>query len=360
MCLSCPLAHPVNPVVTLCVDSAARTGHLGHHRDVTATTDVRLEPEKLDPLPQVENAGGSALLGGVMMRCGSTVGMAARRPDGRIATSRFDLPPTVVRGVDRIPVVRGMSAVAASLNAALPALAWSFKVRFPHLPVPDVVRLRRCAVLTLLVLDAVFSAVPALLSSSAGTSGGWTLVLETAARVGLLIGYLAVVRLHRDVRELFAYHGSEHKTVAAYEAGVSLTVASVRPRSLRHVRCGTAFILWLVIAASLATPLVHGLPLALGIAARFAVMALAAGMAYEVLRAGARWDHLRPVRWAMAPGLSLQRLTTSEPTEAQIEVGIAALHVALGVLPAPPPAAETGHLAAPVPALVHVPAQRSA
>lgn len=320
---------------------------------MTATADLlpTRQRDVVAPLPEVENPGGSALLGGVMMRCGSSVGMAARRPDGTIATARFDLPPTVVRGAHRIPVVRGMSAVAASLNAALPALAWSFKVRFPHLPVPDVVRLRRSAVVTLLVLDAVFSAVPALLSSGTGTAGTGALVLETAVRVALLLGYLAAVRLHPEVRELFAYHGSEHKTVAAYEAGVPLTVESVRPRSLRHVRCGTAFILWLVVAASLATPLVHDLPLVLGIVARFAVMALAAGVAYEVLRAGARWDSLRPVRWMMAPGLSLQRLTTAEPTDAQIEVGIAAFHAAVGVVAAPPPTAET----APV---VSVPEQR--
>lgn len=304
------------------------------------------------PLPQVENPGGSALLGGVMMRCGSSVGMAARRPDGTIATAQFDLPPAAVRGIGRVPVLRGMSAVAASLNASLPALAWSFKVRFPHLPVPDVVRLRRGAVGGLLVLDAVFSAVPALLSSGAGTSGGLSLLLETVVRVALLLGYLAAVRLHPEVRELFAYHGSEHKTVAAYESGVPLSVDSVRPHSLRHVRCGTAFILWLVVAASLATPLVHDLPLLLGIAARFAVMALAAGVAYEVLQLGARWDALRVVRWVMAPGLSLQRLTTSEPTDPQIEVGIAAFHAAVGVLPAPSPAAETGH--------DRVPAQRVA
>jgi uncharacterized protein YqhQ len=287
-------------------------------------------------LPQVENPGGSALLGGVMMRCGTSVGMAARRPDGRIATGRFDLPAPALRWVDRVPVLRGMSAVAASLNASLPALAWSFKVRFPHLPVPDLVRVRRGAVGSLLVLDAVFSAVPAMLSSGAGTAGWASLLLETAVRVALLLGYLAAVRLHPDVRELFAYHGSEHKTVAAYEAGSPLTVDGVRPHSLRHVRCGTAFILWLVVAASLATPLVHGLPLAVGIAARFAVMALAAGVAYEVLRAGARWDRRRPVRWLLAPGLSLQRLTTSEPTDAQLEVGIAAFHAALGVDRTPP------------------------
>jgi uncharacterized protein YqhQ len=324
---------------------------------MTAPADLVSPHEALQPvgeLPEVENPGGSALLGGVMMRCGSSVGMAARRPDGRIATARFDLPPAAVRGIDRVPVLRGMSAVAASLGASLPALAWSFKVRFPHLPVPDVVRLRRCAVLSLLLLDAVFSAVPALLSSGAGTAGAGSLVLETAVRVSLLLGYLAAVRLHPEVRELFAYHGSEHKTVAAYEAGVPLTVENVRPHSLRHVRCGTAFILWLVVAASLATPLVHDLPLALGIAARFAVMALAAGVAYEVLRAGARWDRLRAVRWAMAPGLSLQRLTTSEPTDGQIEVGIAAFHAAVGAIPAPPPAAETGLRP------VHVPTQRSA
>lgn len=294
-------------------------------------------PPERHPLPHVEDPGGSALLGGVMMRCGTSVGMAARRPDGSIATARFTLPPRALRGIDRVPVLRGMSAVAASLNASLPALAWSFKVRFPHLPVPDVVRLRRGAVASLLVLDAVFSAVPAMLSSGAGTSGGAaSLVFETTARVALLLGYLAAVRLHRDVRELFAYHGSEHKTVAAYEAGDPLTVAAVRPHSLRHVRCGTAFILWLVVAASLATPLVHGLPLALGIAARFAVMALAAGVAYEVLRAGARFDRHRAVRWLLAPGLSLQRLTTAEPTDAQLEVGIAAFHAAVGGSGAPP------------------------
>lgn len=322
---------------------------------MTAVADLlpAAQPEVVLPLPEVENPGGSALLGGVMMRCASSVGMAARRPDGTIATARFELPPKAVRGVDRIPVVRGMSAVAASLNASLPALAWSFKVRFPHLPVPDVVRLRRSAVLSLLVIDAVFSAVPALLSSGAGTAGAGSLVLETAVRVALLLGYLAAVRLHPEVRELFAYHGSEHKTVAAYESGAPLTVENVRPHSLRHVRCGTAFILWLVVAASLATPLVHDLPLVLGVAARFAVMALAAGVAYEVLRVGARWDSLRPVRWAMAPGLSLQRLTTAEPSDAQIEVGIAAFHAAVGAVPAPPPSAVTGPPQAAVPGQRH-------
>lgn len=315
-------------------------------------------PAAPHPLPRVEDPGGSALLGGVMMRCAGSVGMAARRPDGTIATARFELPPRTMRGVDRVPVVRGMSAVAAGLNAALPALAWSFKVRFPHLPVPDVTRLRRVAVGSLLVLDAVFSAVPAMLSRGAGTAGASALLLETGLRVGLLLGYLAVIRAHRDVRELFAYHGSEHKTVAAYEAGIPLTVAGVRPQSLRHVRCGTAFILWLVVAASLATPLVHGLPLALGIAARFAVMALAAGVAYEVLRAGARFDHYRAVRWLLAPGLALQRLTTCEPTDAQLEVGIAAFHAAVGAVPAPPPSQHgQPDPAQRVPALV--PAQRA-
>ena len=303
----------------------------------TARTAPELAPH---PLPHVDDPGGSALLGGVMMRCATSVGMAARRPDGTIATARFDLPERSVRGIDRIPVLRGMSAVAASLNASLPALAWSFKVRFPHLPVPDVVRLRRGAVASLLVLDAVFSAVPAMMSSGVETRGTVALLFETAIRVALLLGYLVVVRLHRDVRELFAYHGSEHKTVAAYEAGDPLTVDAVRPHSLRHVRCGTAFILWLVVAASLATPLVHELPLAVGIAARFAVMALAAGVAYEVLRAGARFDRYRAVRWLLAPGLSLQRLTTCEPTDAQLEVGIAAFHAAIGAVPAPAPSAE--------------------
>lgn len=257
---------------------------------------VMTAPAVAHPLPKVDDPGGSALLGGVMMRCGSSVGMAARRPDGSVATARFELPPRVVRGIDRVPVVRGMTAVAASLNAALPALAWSFQVRYPHLPVPDVLKLRRVAVGSLLVLDAVFSAVPAMLSNGVGTGGAASLVFETAVRVALLLGYLALVGLHRDVRELFAYHGSEHKTVAAYEAGSPLTVATVRPHSLRHVRCGTAFILWLVVAASLATPLVHDLPLVLGIPARFALMALAAGVAYEVLRAGARFDRHRGVR----------------------------------------------------------------
>jgi uncharacterized protein YqhQ len=301
----------------------------------TAGSAAAAAPAGTSDLPRVENPGGSALLGGVMMRCGTSVGMAARRPDGTIATAQFDIPAPAARWIDRVPVVRGMSAVAASLNASLPALAWSFKVRFPHLPVPDVVRLRRGAVVSLLVLDAVFSAVPAMLSSGAGTAGFGSLALETAVRVALLLGYLAAVRLHPDVRELFAYHGSEHKTVAAYEAGAPLTVESVRPRSLRHVRCGTAFILWLVVAASLATPLVHDLPLAIGIAARFAVMALAAGVAYEVLRAGARWDRYRPVRWLLEPGLALQRLTTTEPTDAQMEVGIAAFEAALHGAPAP-------------------------
>jgi uncharacterized protein YqhQ len=145
-------------------------------------------------------------------------------------------------------------------------------------------------------------------------------------RTGVLVLYVAVVGLLPDVRRVFMYHGAEHKVVNAWERGVPLVVEEVQRQSRFHPRCGTSFLLVVVLVAVVVFSLLGKPPLWGRVASRVALVPLIAGVAYEVIRAGARFPWFRPV---VLPGLWLQRLTTREPDDGQVEVAIRALRAVL-------------------------------
>jgi uncharacterized protein YqhQ len=155
---------------------------------------------------------------------------------------------------------------------------------------------------------------------------GWlSLAVEGLLRLGLLVGYLALIGRVADVRRVFEYHGAEHKAINALEAGDPLDVAHVRAASKVHTRCGTGFLLIVVVLSIVVFALVGDPPLALRILSRVALVPVIAALAYELMRLGAANYHMGIVRALMAPSLALQGLTTREPDDGQIECAIAAL-----------------------------------
>ncbi|HEX9991947.1 MAG TPA: DUF1385 domain-containing protein [Acidimicrobiales bacterium] len=275
--------------------------------------------------------GGQAVCEGVMMRGEDRWAVAVRRADGRVETRVEDVPPWCGR-FERVPVVRGVAALAESFTIGVRGLTWSVERASADAGQPVTLpSLARTVALALGVVLTGFVIFPAALGRLAGGSHGLVVTaVEGAVRLAILLTYLVAIGRRADVRRLFAYHGAEHRAVATYEAGAPLTPEAARAFGTRHLRCGTTFLLLVVVVAVV----VHSLAGAPGwgvlFASRLVAVPVVAGLAYELLRAAARGAERWPVVWVlMAPGLALQALTTREPDDGQVEVALAALSAVL-------------------------------
>jgi uncharacterized protein YqhQ len=281
--------------------------------------------------------GGQAVLEGVMMRGPSSWAVAVRRPDGRISEVEHDVDSVALRRRWlRLPVVRGVVALGESLAIGMRALAVSARFSVTDEGEEDASEeLGKFALVGSFVFAIGFSLIlfkvsPALLTNWINPGNTFVFVLvEGGIRIGLLIAYLALIGLFAELRRVFQYHAAEHKAINAYEAGAPLTPEEVQRHSLIHVRCGTAFLLWVMVIAIL---VFSALGEVVGhidwywlVLSRIVALPLIAGLAYEVIRLAARYERFRLVRWVLAPGLWLQRLTTREPTLDQVAVSIRAL-----------------------------------
>jgi uncharacterized protein YqhQ len=281
--------------------------------------------------------GGQAVLEGVMMRGPSSWAVAVRRPDGRISEVEHDVDSVALhRRWLRLPVVRGVVALGESLAIGMRALAVSARFSVTDEGEEDASEeLGKGALIGSFVFAIGFSLIlfkvsPALLTNWINPGNTFVFVLvEGGIRIALLVGYLALIGLFGELRRVFQYHAAEHKAINAYEAGESLTPEAVQRHSLIHVRCGTAFLLWVMVIAILVFSalgeVVGHLDWYWLVLSRIVALPLIAGLAYEVIRLAARYERFRLVRWVLAPGLWLQRLTTREPTLDQVAVSIRAL-----------------------------------
>jgi uncharacterized protein YqhQ len=277
--------------------------------------------------------GGQAVLEGVMMRGPSSWAVAVRRPDGRISEIEHDVESVALRRRWlRLPVIRGVVALGESLAIGMRALAVSARFSVTDEGEEDASEeLGRFALIGSFVFAIGFSLLlfkvsPALLTNWINPGKTWVfLLIEGGIRIALLIAYLVVIGLFSDLRRVFQYHAAEHKAINAYEAGAPLEPEEVQRHSLIHVRCGTAFLLWVMVIAILVFSFLGRPALPWLIASRVVALPLIAGLAYEVIRLAARYERFALVRAVLAPGLWLQRLTTREPTLDQVAVSIAAL-----------------------------------
>jgi uncharacterized protein YqhQ len=285
--------------------------------------------------------GGQAVLEGVMMRGVSTWAVAVRKPDGEIAVSSEPIVSWAKRyRVLRWPVVRGVVALAESLRIGFRALAISANAQIEPADTDEEPQpiggftWGATIVLSLVLAIGLFFVIPvgatSLIKDQLGSSVLFWLV-EGILRTAIFIGYLILISRLADLRRVFEYHGAEHKTISAYEAGDRLTPTRAERYSRLHPRCGTSFLLVvMVVAIFVFAPL--GLPAWYWLlTSRILGIPLIAGISYEVIKWAGRNRRRRWVRAIMYPGLMLQNLTTREPDRDQLAVAIAALETVLAV-----------------------------
>lgn len=266
-----------------------------------------------------------------MIRGPHWVSTAVRRPDGAIAEEVLHRPSALVRRRwARLPVVRGVVVLWEALVLGTRALVYSASQAVAgELGRP--LSSREVALslgLGVGLAVGLFFVLPTVLVR--WVDPGWGAVsfnlVEGLVRAAVLVLYVGAVGAFPEIRRVFMYHGAEHKVVNAWERGVPLVVEEVQKQSRFHPRCGTSFLLVVVLVAVGVFSLLGKPPLWARVASRVLLVPLIAGVAYEVIRAGARSRWLRPL---VAPGIWLQRLTTREPDPRQVEVAIRALQAVL-------------------------------
>jgi uncharacterized protein YqhQ len=284
--------------------------------------------------------GGQAVLEGVMMRGPTAWALAVRKPDGEIAEVNRPISSALARHRWlRLPIIRGIVALGESLSIGFRALAISANYAAQEegdgedgKPATELTKAQLIFAFAIAIGFAImlFKVSPALITNwlpIEGTSG--FVIVEGLVRVGIFIAYLSLISLWPDLRRVFQYHAAEHKAINAYEAGEPLEPEVVQRHSLLHVRCGTAFLLYVMVVAIFVFAFFGRPEWYWLILSRILALPLIAGIAYEIIRFAGRHPQNPFLRTLLAPGLWLQRLTTREPSLDQVEVSIRALREVL-------------------------------
>ena len=284
--------------------------------------------------PPGATVGGQAVIEGVMMRAPNGWAVAARRPDGVIEAVSHELPRLSARSAwAKVPFVRGVLVLIESLSLGMRALTWSARKAGveedgEEIRSRDIVG---AMVVALVFFVAVFMVLPLLAARGAerllDTDSTVVFnVVDGVVRIGLFIGYIWAIGRSAEIGRVFEYHGAEHKTIHAYEAGKPLQIDQIQPYSPRHPRCGTNFLLIVILIALIVFTAIGKPAWYWLIASRVFLIPVIAGIAYELLKAAAETSWLKVMS---KPGIWLQRLTTREPSDDQVEVAIASLMAAL-------------------------------
>jgi uncharacterized protein YqhQ len=288
----------------------------------------------------MQTIGGQAVLEGVMMRSPAHWALAVRKPNGEIAEHTTPISSPMARHrIYRLPVIRGIVALGESLTIGFRALAISANYAAQDADADDKeeveTELSRGAIFFAFAIAigfaiALFKVTPALITRWLPVeTDGWFVIVEGGIRVSIFVLYILVISLLPDLRRVFQYHGAEHKAINALEAGEELTPENVQRFSLIHPRCGTAFLLWVMVIAIFVFAFIGQPSWPWLIASRILLLPVIAGLAYEVIRFAGKHTDNRFLMTLLAPGLWLQRLTTREPSLDQLEVSIRALREVL-------------------------------
>ncbi|MGH9042020.1 MAG: DUF1385 domain-containing protein [Acidimicrobiia bacterium] len=282
-------------------------------------------------MPEPRYVGGQAVMEGVMMRGATAWAVSVRTPSGDIRTE-VNPAPTWARRFARVPLARGVATLIESMSLGMRALTWSTNQAAAPSEQASTGATGGTVALAVAFFSAVFIVFPALAARGLNrfVDGGLAFsLMEGGLRLALFLGYIAAIGQVADIRRVFMYHGAEHKAIAAYENDVELTPASAQRFSTAHVRCGTNFLLTVMVVTILAYSVLGRPGWVVLIASRLLLIPLLAGLSYEIIRFAAR-NMRRPwVAAAMKPGLALQKLTTRPPTDDQLEVAITSLKAVL-------------------------------
>ncbi|MBC7218254.1 MAG: DUF1385 domain-containing protein [Candidatus Caldatribacterium sp.] len=278
--------------------------------------------------------GGQALIEGVMMRSPRRLAMAVRRPDGTIVLEvREEVPLSRRSRFLSLPIVRGIVGLVDSLVVGLRALSYSAQVAFGDEAKLTGFDIGMAMLLALGLFVGLFVALPTFVTSLFDRFLSSTVVYNLAEggiRIGVFLLYLFVISQIRDIRRVFEYHGAEHKAIFAFEEGEELTPENAMKFTTRHPRCGTSWLLVVMVVSILIFSLLGRPGILVRIVSRILVVPVVAGLAYEAIKLLSRNRRSFLARIVSLPGLWLQYLTTREPDRAQLEVAFAALRGSLG------------------------------
>ncbi len=276
--------------------------------------------------------GGQAVIEGVMMRGPKKTAVAIRKPDRTLLVeTEINASITTRFPFLKLPLLRGVVALFESLIIGMRYLTFSanhaMEEEEEELTTKELVFTIGIA---LALAIGIFIFLPAgagwLLQNRASML--WQNVIEGALRIVLFLAYIAAIRRLEDIRRVFQYHGAEHKVINALEDGADLTVAGVRPYPTLHPRCGTSFLLIVLVLTIVFFTIVGPGGIIWRLVSRLALLPVVAGLAYELLKFTGRYLQVPIIRVIAAPGLWLQKLTTGEPDDDMLEVALAALQAA--------------------------------
>ncbi|MDR3541152.1 MAG: DUF1385 domain-containing protein [Desulfosporosinus sp.] len=276
--------------------------------------------------------GGQAVIEGVMMRGPRESAIAVRLPDGTIELTHLKLNSWATKPILKLPLIRGFVALVDSLIVGMRALTFSANRSMGEEDGGEdelgfwemALTIGIAFALGLLLFVGLPTGMAYLLRGKV-TGTMWQNLLEGAIRLVVFFMYILLISRLKDIQRVFQYHGAEHKAIFTYEAGAELIVENARPFPRLHPRCGTSFLLIVVVVSIFVFAFVGLHPLWWRLLSRMLLMPLVAGIAYEILKFSSRHLESPWLRWLIVPGLLLQKLTTREPDDAQLEVALAAL-----------------------------------
>lgn len=303
---------------------------------------------------KMTSIGGQAIIEGVMMRGPHKIAMAVRKPDGEIVIE--EKPNKINKVISKIPLVRGVVSFFESMIIGVQALMFSANfydvddgtaktedekdmksennvgvgVSTTHQEEIPAYMMYLSVFVSLLLSIGMFILLPNFISGLIVPNKEGNVILynavESVLRISIFIIYLLLVSRMKDIQRVFEYHGAEHKTIFCYESGEELTPENVKKYKRFHPRCGTSFLLFVMIISIIVFSFVGRHPnLLINMLIRLALLPLVAGISYEIIKFAGRNSDKKCISWLNQPGMWLQRLTTREPDESQIEVAIASL-----------------------------------
>jgi len=301
------------------------------------------------------NYGGQAVIEGVMMRGRKHMAVAVRNPKGEIVLHTEPLNPRIYSSfINKVPFVRGFTMLWDALVLGMRTLMYSAQVAIEDEEDENAADFSGpmawgTIAFSLILVVAIFFVSPLLLINLIEWLAGSVPIMvqhiiEGVVRLALFIAYIWAISHMDDIKRVFGYHGAEHKAINAYEQGVELTPEKVAQCSIVHPRCGTAFLLIVLVISIFVFALVGDPPLWLKVVSRVVLIPVIAGIAYEFLKFSAAHQQNPIIKILIAPGLALQKMTTREPDMSMLEVSIAALQKLLAEeqLAAEPQPAESG------------------
>lgn len=281
------------------------------------------------------NYGGQAVIEGVMIRGRTSRVTAVRRPNGEITTEVKPLPSATTSKIRRIPFVRGVVVLIEAMVLGIQSLFHSANVAMEE----EEEKISTRAIWGMMAVAAIFVILlffiaplylTGLLNTYIPNSVVFNIV-EGLIRIAIFLGYIKLISFLPDIKRVFSYHGAEHKTVNAYEAGVPLEVDAIMRYSRGHVRCGTSFLFLVLLIAIVVFTFVGRQDMWIMVVSRIVLIPVIMGLGYEVIYFGARHVDNWFMKIVLSPGLWLQSMTTGEPDDRQLEVAIAAMNKALEV-----------------------------